>query len=41
MTDIKLEKKLDEINHIMKIIYTVIAPVILLIQIVILIKIFS
>ena len=40
MTDIKLEKKLDEINHIMKIICTVIAPVILLIQIVILIKIF-
>ena len=41
MTDIKLEKKLDEINHIMELIRTVIPVVVLLIQIVILIKIFS
>ena len=41
MTYIKLEKKLDEINHIMELIRTIIPVVVLLIQIVILIKIFS
>jgi len=40
MTYMKLEKKLDEINHIMELIRTVIPVVVLLIQIVILIKIF-
>ena len=40
MTYIKLEKKLDEINHIMELIRTVIPVVVLLIQVVILIKIF-
>ena len=40
MTDIKLEKKLDEINHIMELIRTIIPVVVLLIQVVILIKIF-
>jgi len=40
MTYIKLEKKLDEINHIMELIRTIIPVVVLLIQVVILIKIF-
>jgi hypothetical protein len=40
MTYIKLEKKLDEVNHIMELIRTVIPVVVLLIQVVILIKIF-
>ena len=40
MTFTKLEKKLDEVNHIMELIRTVIPVVVLLIQVVILIKIF-
>ena len=38
---LKLEMKLDEVNHTMELIRTVIPIVILLIQIVILIKLFS
>ena len=37
----KLERKLDEVNHTMELIRTVIPIVILVIQIVILIKLFS
>ena len=40
MTFTNLEKKLDEINHIMELIRTIIPVVVLLIQVVILIKIF-
>ena len=40
MTYIKLEKKLDEINHIMELIRTVIPIVLLIMQTIIIIKIF-
>ena len=36
----KLERKLDEVNHIMELIRTVIPVIILVVQIIILIKIF-
>ena len=36
----KLERKLDEVNHIMELIRTVIPVIILVVQIVILIKLF-
>ncbi len=37
----KLEKKLDEVNHTMELIRTVIPLIILIVQIIILIKLFS
>ena len=37
----KLEKKLDEVNHTMELIRTIIPVVILIVQIIILIKIFG
>ena len=38
---LKLERKLDEVNHIMELIRTVIPVIILIVQIIILIKLFG